>query len=69
MKSSRVKVVRRENCGFSNRMCSSGTMRSAISFDQYLRQDFFMPTGNPCREMSKMCPPARLNQVAIPPSW
>ena len=68
MKSSRSKVVFRLNCGFSKRMCSNWTMRSAISCDQYLRQDFFIPTGKPCKLMSKMCPPARLNQVAIPPS-
>ena len=42
-------------------------MQSAISRVQYLRQLLIMPTGKPCSEMSKMWPPLRLNQVAIPP--
>ena len=37
-------------------MALSWTIESAISWDQYLRVDLIMPTGNPCSEMSKMWP-------------
>ena len=40
---------------------------SAIVEFQYRRQLLIIPCGKPCREISKMCPPARLNQVAMPP--
>ena len=34
---------------------------------QYLRQDLIIPIGKPCSEMSKRCPPLRVNHVAMPP--
>ena len=68
VKSSRLNVVVSENIGLSNRMCLSCTIESAISCVQYRRQLLTMPYGKPCSEMSKMCPPGRLNHVAMPPS-
>ena len=67
VKSSRLNVVVSENIGLSKRIRRNWTIESAISRVQYRRQLLIMPTGKPCREISKIWP-LRLNQVARPPS-
>ena len=69
VKSIRSKVVFRSYWGFTNLMFFNCTIESAISLVQYRRHDFIIPTGKPCKEISNMWPPARLNQVARPPNW